>query len=140
MIEFETGYNGDNYVSHIYCRERGFEFVATYPRKTDVLVFFTKITNIIEKHFNAKIQFCRLDGETSFGKAFEDHVLQKGIIPECTVPNTSDQNGGLERAGGVLVVKSRSMCIEANLPTELWPEVVKAGGYIKNRTPARKLR
>ena len=139
MIEFETGYNSDNYTSHIYYRELRFEFVATHPRKTDTLVFFTKIINIIEKHFNAKIRFCQLDGETSFDKAFEDHVLQKGIIPERTAPDTSDQNGGLERAGGVLVVKSRSMSIEANLPTELWPEVVKAGGYIKNRTPTRKL-
>ncbi len=75
MIEFKTGYNSDNYISHIYYQERGFEFVVTYPRKTDILVFFTKITNIIEKHFNAKIRFYRLDRETSFEKAFEDHVL-----------------------------------------------------------------
>src|SRR6266536_503636 len=119
MIEFETGYNSDNYTSHIYCQERGFEFVATHPRKTDTLVFFTKITNIIEKHFNTKIRFYRLDGETSFKKAFKDHVLQKGIIPERTAPNTSDQNSRLERTRRVLVVKSRSMCIKANLPIEL---------------------
>ena len=74
MIEFETGYNSDNYTSHIHCREYGFEFVSTYPRKTDALVFFTKITNIIKKHFNIKIQFYRLDRETSFGKVFEDFV------------------------------------------------------------------
>ncbi len=140
MIEFEIGYNGDNYTSYIYYQERGFEFIATYLRKTDVLVFFTKITNIIEKHFNAKIRFYRLDRETSFRKAFKDHVLQKGIIPERTTLNTSNQNGGLERTRGILVVKSRSMCIEANLPTELWLEVVKVGEYIKNRTLARKLR
>jgi hypothetical protein len=74
MIEFETGYNGDNYTSHIHYREYGFEFVSTYPRKPDALVFFTKITNIIKKHFNAKIRFCRLDGETSFSKVFKDFV------------------------------------------------------------------
>src|SRR6266487_6345926 len=134
MIEFETGYNGNNYISYIYCQEYGFEFVSTHLRKTDTLVFFIKITNIIKKHFNIKIRFCRLDGETSFGKVFEDFVTQQGIIPERTTPDISDQNSRLERARGVLVVKSRSMSIKANLPTELWLEVVKAGGYIKNRT------
>jgi hypothetical protein len=31
------------------------------------------------------------------------------------------------------------MRIEANLPTDMWPEIVKAAGYISNRTPIRKL-
>jgi hypothetical protein len=31
------------------------------------------------------------------------------------------------------------MRIAANLPADLWPEIVKAAGYISNRTPVRKL-
>jgi reverse transcriptase-like protein len=31
------------------------------------------------------------------------------------------------------------MRIDAQLPTNLWPEVVKAAGYISNRTPTRKI-
>ena len=31
------------------------------------------------------------------------------------------------------------MRIEANLPTDIWPEIVKASGYTSNRTPIRKL-
>src|SRR6266536_292724 len=107
MIKFKTGYNSDNYTSYIHCQEYSFEFVSTYPRKTDVLVFFTKITNIIEKHFNTKIRFCRLDREITFKKTFEDHVLQRGIVPERTALDTSEQNSGSKRARGVLVVKSR---------------------------------
>ena len=32
------------------------------------------------------------------------------------------------------------MRIAANLPADLWPEIVKAAGYISNRTSVRKLR
>ena len=32
------------------------------------------------------------------------------------------------------------MRIEANLPANLWPEIVKAAGYISNRSPVRKLK
>jgi len=66
-------------------------------------------------------------------------VLEKGIKPERTAPDTPAQNGGSERSGRVIVTKARTMRIEANLPADMWPETVKAAGYIANRTPARKL-
>ena len=31
------------------------------------------------------------------------------------------------------------MRIKANLPTDLWPEIVKAAGYIRNKTLVQKL-
>ena len=39
----------------------------------------------------------------------------------------------------MIITKSRSLCNETGLPPELWPEFIKAAGYISNRTPIRKL-
>ena len=81
----------------------------------------------------------RLDGETSLGGIFENFVSEKGIKPERTALDTPAQNGGSERSRRVIVTKGCTMRIEANLPTNIWPETVKAVGYIANRTPVRKL-
>ena len=40
----------------------------------------------------------------------------------------------------VLITKSCTIRIEANLPANLWLEIVKAAGYISNRSPVRKLK
>ena len=94
---------------------------------------------IIENRYNGKVRFVRLDGETSLGEIFENFVSEKGIKPERTAPDTPAQNGGSERSGRVIVTKGRTMRVEANLPANIWPEIVKAAGYTANRTPVRKL-
>ena len=140
MIEMSKGHNGDRYVSHFQCRQYLFNLVFTHPKKSDAFQFFEKAINLIETQYNGKIRFVRLDGETSLGNAFEILVIEKGIKAERTAPDTPAQNGGSERSGRVLITKARTMRIEANLPADLWPEIVKAAGYIGNRTPVRKLK
>jgi hypothetical protein len=54
---------------------------------------------------------------------------------EPSAPDTQAQNGGAERSGGVVKDKSRTIRIDANLPWELWPEIVRATVYLHNRTP-----
>jgi hypothetical protein len=36
-------------------------------------------------------------------------------------------------------MKGRAMRIEANLPYDIWPEVLKTAGYIANWTPIKAL-
>jgi len=139
MIEMNTGYNGDRYISHFQCRQYLFNLVYTHRKKSDALQLFKKAINTIETQYNGKVRFVRLDGETSLGNAFEKLVIEKGIKPERTAPDTPAQNGGSERSGRVLLTKGRTMRIEANLPADLWPEIVKASGYISNRTPVKRL-
>jgi hypothetical protein len=105
----------------------------------DALQFFEKAINTIETHYHGKIRYIRLDRETSLGNAFEALVIEKSIKPERTAPDTLAQNGGSERSGRVIITKARTMRIEANLPANMWPEVVKAAGYTANRTPVRRL-
>jgi hypothetical protein len=94
---------------------------------------------MIDGQFGGKIRFLRLDGEISLGNFFENLVIEKQIKPERTALYTPAQNGSAERSGRVIVIKARTMRITANLPTNLWLEVVKATGYISNRTPVQKL-
>jgi hypothetical protein len=139
MVELSTGYNGDRYMSHFQCRQYLFNLVYTHRQKSDALQFFEKAINTIETHYHGKIRYIRLDGETSLGNAFEALVIEKSIKPERTAPDTPAQNGGSERSGRVIITKARTMRIEANLPANMWPEVVKAAGYTANRTPVRRL-
>jgi hypothetical protein len=139
MIEMGKGYNGDRYVSHFQCRQYLFNLVYTHSRKSDALQFFEKAINTIENQYKGKVRYIRLDGETSLASEFEALVIEKGIKAERTAPNTPAQNGASERSGRVLITKARTMRIEAKLPTNLWPEIVKAAGYLGNRTPVKRL-
>ena len=75
----------------------------------------------------------------SLGNAFETLVIEKGIKLERTALDTLAQNSRSERSRRVIITKARTMRIEANLLVDLWPEIVKAIGYIGNRTLVRKL-
>jgi hypothetical protein len=133
------GFNGDQYVSHFQCRQYLFNLVYTHPKKSDVLHFFEKAINTIETQYNGKIQYIWLNGETSLGNAFEAFVIKKGIKVERIALDTLAQNGGSKRSRRVLITKAWTMRIEANLPTNMWLEIVKAVGYLSNWTPIRKI-
>ena len=139
MIEMNTGYNGDKYISHFQCRRYLFNLVYTHRKKSDALHFIDKAIGTIETQYKGKIRYIRLDGETSLGNTFEDLIIEKRIKAERTAPDTPAQNGGSERSGRVIITKARAMRIEANLPANMWPEIVKAAGYVSNRTPVKRL-
>jgi hypothetical protein len=139
MIEMTTGYNGDRYISHFQCRQFLFNLVYTHRHKLDAPHIFRKAINTIENQYGGKVRYVRLDGETSLRNEFEILIIDKGIKAERTAPDTPAQNGGSERSKRVLITKARTMRIEANLPANLWPEIVKAAGYTANRSLVRKL-
>jgi len=119
MIQLNTGYNGDEYVSHFQCRQYLFNLVYTHRKKSDSLQLFEKAINLVENQYKGKIRYIRLDGETSLGKAFELMVTEKGIKPERTAPDTPTQNGGSKCSRRVLITKARTMRIKAKLPANM---------------------
>lgn len=139
MIPMGLGFNGDQWISHIECRQYGYCIVSTHARKNDCFTELEKAITFIETHLGGRVRFLRLDGETALGGAFEAYVASKGIKTERTSPNTAAQNGGSERSGRVIITKSRSMRIDARLPSNMWPEIVKTAAYIMIRTPLKKL-
>jgi hypothetical protein len=113
--------------------------VYTHRNKSEATYFILKALNFIKVQFGKEVRFIRLDGERSLGNAFDDMVSERGIKVEITALDTPAQNGGAERAGRIIIIKARTMRIAAQLPANLWPETVKASGYISNRTPVKKL-
>src|SRR5450755_83190 len=106
MVEFNPGYNRDQYMSHFQCWQYLFNLVFTHPQKSDVQQLFEKAINLIENQYSGKVRFTRLDGETSLRGAFESLVSEKGIKPERTALDTPAQNGGSERSRRVIVTKA----------------------------------
>ena len=135
------GYNGHEWISHFQCTTTAYNLVYTLRNKSEeeILDSFDQALNHIEVQLGKKVRFLRIDGERSLGNRFDDYMLQKKIKLEVTAPDTPAQNGGAERAGRTIVTKARSMRNAAQLPANLWPEVVKAAGYVSNRTPTKKI-
>ena len=81
--------------------------------------------------YHTTITFLRTDNEPALGDVFQELLAQH----EQIAPYTPVQNGQIERSRGVIIQKARCMCISANLPTGLWPEMISAAAYILNMTP-----
>jgi hypothetical protein len=82
-----------------------------------------------------EIRVFKSDREKALNTDFMDYLSNEGIIWERSVAGTPEQNGFIERAGGVIITVARAMIADANLPKSLWPLAVSAAAYVLNRTP-----
>ena len=95
--------------------------------------------NWIEVQYSFKPKAIRSDGEL-FSKEVRKELKLRSIESKRSAPNTQAQNGGAERSGGVIMEKARTMRIAANLPHNLWKDIVEAACYLRNRTPLERNR
>ena len=89
----------------------------------------------MKTQFSITVAVIETDNETFRSAEAQRWKDDQGIAVEPSAPDTQAQNGGAERSGGVIKEKSRAMRLDANLPWELWPEVVRSAVYLYNRTP-----
>ena len=73
----------------------------------------------------------------SGGASLYDQVIT--IIFEPSAPNTQAQNGVARRSGGAIIEKARAMRLAANLPHDLWNEIVNSAVYLRDRTPRKSI-
>ena len=139
LIPMELAFNNDKYVSHFTCSYTGYDWAWTHAKKSQSVSIVDAFLNLIENRYGRRVQFFHTDGETSLGGDFETLIAREGMTTERTAPYTPDQNGHAERSGGVILAKARSMRIAASLPSNLWPEMIHAAVYLKNRTPRKQL-
>ncbi|KID94461.1 polyprotein, partial [Metarhizium majus ARSEF 297] len=95
--------------------------------------------NWIEVQYSFKPKAIRSDSEL-FSKEVRKELKLRSIESKRSAPNTQAQNGGAERSGGVIMEKARTMRIAANLPHNLWKDIVEAACYLRNRTPLERNR
>jgi Reverse transcriptase (RNA-dependent DNA polymerase) len=134
------GYNGDKLVSHIYCRAIHLHVTETLRSKADAVESLITIVKRINCRFpQYKVRIIHTDVEPALGKRFQKFIRKKGISWEQSAPYVKEQNGRIERAGHYIVNRGRNLRIDANLPKELWPEVIKAATDLINLTPIASL-
>ncbi len=75
-----------------------------------------------------------MDNERSIGKKSQDWIKSKGITLETSALYIPEQNSSAECSRGI-ITRARAMRVHANLPEDLWPEIVSAAVYMLNRTP-----
>jgi hypothetical protein len=107
IMELETAYNGDKYLSHFSCEFCSFEFVFTHRYKTDSVRCCIYVVNLIWTLFRIRVQYFHTDGESSLGKettqenTYWDFVRARGILVEQSSPHTASQNGPAEVHGNI---------------------------------------
>jgi Reverse transcriptase (RNA-dependent DNA polymerase) len=94
---------------------------------------------LLKTRYSLGIRTIRTDGELAKVKKVAKWLSREGISLETSPPHTQDQNGRSERAGAVIIMKSRSMRLSAKLPHDLWVEMVHTAVYLYNRTPKAEL-
>jgi hypothetical protein len=126
FTERATGYVFDTYLS---------------SRKTpSVMEAVNYFLAVMERQFDLKPSVIECDNELIKSKAMRLFRRSKGIRIEPCAPNTQAQNGGAERAGGVIKIQARAMRAAARLPQVLlWVEIYRATVYLNNCTPKRRL-
>ena len=109
-------------------------FMSTHGEEKENLRVLKDFVGWMETRYGLKIEVIRSDNELGRKRTLQ-WLHSKGIKFEPSAPRTQEQNGVAERSGGVIIEKTRAMRIAANLPHDLWKEIVNTAVYLHNRTP-----
>jgi hypothetical protein len=114
-------------------------FVYTLSQKSFLNDTILTFTAYIRRRFGYEVRIFHTDNERALGETFDTWIKGNGYTVEYSAPYTPGQNGAAERSGGLIITKARLIRINANLPENLWPEIIIAAGYLLNRTPSKRL-
>ena len=113
-------------------------FMSTFGTERENLAALKDYVEYLERRHGLQVKVIRSDNEL-FTRKTHSWLQKKKIDCEPSAPRTPQQNGKAERSGGVIITRARSMRLSANLPHDLWKEIVNAAVYLYNRTPREKL-
>ena len=113
-------------------------FMTTFGTERENLAALKDYIEYLEKRHGLTVKVVRSDKEL-FTNRTRKWLGKKKIDCEPSAPRTQQQNGLAERSGGVVITRARAMRIGANLPHDLWKEMVNAAAYLHNRTPRENL-
>src|SRR5256885_611961 len=139
LIQLEPAYNGDQWVLHFIDDFSSMNFTKTLPSKAGLLESIKEFVQFIKTRYDCMVHILHLDNESSLRTQFVNWTQEMGIAVEFTAPYSPSQNGRAERAGGMILARTRALALESKLPKQLWPEMVKAAVYIINRSPTQTM-
>ena len=138
-----AGLNGERYMMALI-DEASNEAMVYFMRNREQSYRFIQAYKVfMEKQYGPrfKLQVLRSDNAGEILKSNEMMMWmeQNGIKEEEAPPHTPELNSIAERYWRTIVDPSRAILITGNLPMMLWPEIVRAVVYIKNRLPSRAI-
>lgn len=136
IILKSSAWNQQRYISHFYDAATKTHWAVHHLDKAGCVRAVLYMVNLFERQYNRKVKTLHTDGEKALlGGEFDYLNSYYGLHVNVTVPDTPEQNGPAERAGGVLMKRARALHLESGLPSYLEGEAIKASVYIVNRTP-----
>ena len=114
--------------------------VIHLKKKSDAAENFINWITESENYFASRGGFKVGAVRTDNGCEFVNYTLheffkKKGISHQLTIPNSSYQNGAVERAHRTIEEKTRCLLVGGRIPPSMWPEAVSCAVYLINRTP-----
>lgn len=130
------GYNDHQWIAHTLDDACRMHLCETFGSRGESLV---STINFVERQYNCKVKIVVSDNEQALGNKWIAYTREKGIQWITTPRGQPEQNGPIERSGGVIISKSRKLLIDAQIPQPLWPEAVRATVWLLNRSPVKAL-
>ena len=86
---------------------------------------FKKFLMYVENQFQTSIRILRSDsGGEYMSHEFQEFLQQKGILSQRSCPNTPQQNGVAERKNRHLLDVTRTLLLQASVPSKFWVEAL----------------
>jgi hypothetical protein len=137
MIQMTEAYNSHVWATHFICCATGWNVLYTSPHKNQLVDHIKHFIEWVKQHFGYTVKRLFSDQDPTLGNRYKKMAEEYRVQIIHSAAHTSNQNGKIERAGGVIIARSRSLIIHAKIPRELWPEAMQAAVYLINRTPVR---
>lgn len=113
--------------------------VEVLKTKSQVAEAIIKVLTQLENQTHYAVKAIRSDNGTEFtNSVLQTWCQQKGIEFQPAPPYTPQMNGRAERLQQTLLKKARCMLAQAQAPPAMWPHVITAANYLKNRTRTGK--
>lgn len=133
--------NGGNlYILVILDEYSRFVWLRLLKTKSGATSEIINYINMIKTQYSTTIKTIHSDG----GGEFRNHQLDEfynanGIISTYTTVNSPFHNGGVERFNRTIKTTVTSMLLGSGVSINLWGEAVMYCGYVRNRTPLKRL-
>ena len=108
-------------------------------KKNDIRQALYRLVAYVKRQYGCDIEVFQTDNESSLDTEFKEWCKDLGLRFEPCPTYSPSSNGRSERSGGVITTMARVLCLQSNLPADLWSEIYIACGYLLNRTPRSSL-
>jgi len=115
--------------------------IRLLKKKDEAAAYVKEYYAELKSHDDVKMAtiYSDLDGVFTSNN-FKAWMASKGITHEPTVHDTPEENGLAEVTQFHLNERARSILVDQNLPKFLWPLALKHAAYLKERSPAKRLK